>query len=1120
MIAPDTKIDPRDGTGILHPVKSRNQLTSVGSRGRSDRNGRVTGFGCLAWVGGTWLVAGRLLSYALAPVPLSPGVVPAPGPASVTVAGGAMVPLVTEDGRFLFFLSSAEGYVPSSSGVLEAYRLDLASGDVRWVSAPSEPGSSAGNVLGIVASPDGRWAAFVREGASVPGQPGGDPADVFWVDLTESVVAVERVTVGLAGGRARGRAELAGMSAGGQQVLFVSDAPELVAGDTNGVADVFLWDRPTRTLDWISVGFEGAAPKGVSGNPVMTPDARYVAFESRAMNVVASSLPGLRNSEIYLRDRQLRSTRLVSRRRPNENRFFEALTPAISPDGEWIAFAGLGVNLVIDAPETGSGWYHLWNRTTETLRQLPTLEPASRTATAQPAVFSPNSRWLAYADKGIVRSWDLTTGTSALLSTNLAGSPSGNASAVVLRVADDGSEVDFLSTQLDLVDLGSGPLPLARWYRHSARTGSVRLLSREPGNPQSESEVLAASASVDGSRIAFETGPVSGDPRDRNQDSDIRHGPPEGPLVFLRPARVPATARGRVRLPRESGPPGSTSRPVASGLFSPNGGHVLLWVEGGSVGASSNTWQLVAQDLAGSAWNLVSRGPLQRPSQGWPFMDAHFVSDGSAVIHSGRATDLVANDLNGRSDVFEFDLASGTHRLLSVAPGGIQALGGHSFRARSAPGGKSVVFATFATNLHAGAVGPGLRLLRVDRTTGDLSLLLFQAGNTNQSLSVPVFRPDGTGGQDVFVEMGPDAAGTTAHGVWQVGLTSGRAVRLDAEVRGPTERVTALRAGSPSVSDSGDRVAFEIQHGVQAGRVTSVAVWNRGGSEPAQLVSLDRAGAVIPADATAPRLAPDGAWVVFQTAWPGVNALVKGDSRTDLNEGADLYLRHLATGSTELISVNAVGSGTGNGASYDASVSPDGRWVAFTSRAGDLAFPETDRRPRIHLRDLRERRTWRLETWLGAGVGAVWSDDGRSLLFEGQGPDGSTTVQWLRVRGGDGDGDGLDDDWEVTHFGDLRRDGTGDFDRDAASDRDEFRAGTDPTNEGSVLRVMILRELGGRGVTVFWPSVAGRQYHLETKDDLDAPWTRLPEAVTATGAESRWTLPSAAGTGYLRITMP
>lgn len=47
----------------------------------------------------------------------------------------------------------------------------------------------------------------------------------------------------------------------------------------------------------------------------------------------------------------------------------------------------------------------------------------------------------------------------------------------------------------------------------------------------------------------------------------------------------------------------------------------------------------------------------------------------------------------------------------------------------------------------------------------------------------------------------------------------------------------------------------------------------------------------------------------------------------------------------------------------------------------------------------------------------------------------------------DTDGDGLDDDWEMEHFGTLDRDGTGDFDGDGISDLEEFLMGSDPTAE-------------------------------------------------------------------------
>ncbi len=94
----------------------------------------------------------------------------------------------------------------------------------------------------------------------------------------------------------------------------------------------------------------------------------------------------------------------------------------------------------------------------------------------------------------------------------------------------------------------------------------------------------------------------------------------------------------------------------------------------------------------------------------------------------------------------------------------------------------------------------------------------------------------------------------------------------------------------------------------------------------------------------------------------------------------------------------------------------------------------------------------------------------------------------------------MDDDWEMGYFGTLARNGTGDFDGDGQSDLAEFRAGTDPTNRGSVLRAITVTRLGG-STTVFWQAVPGRSYRVEFKNNLDdLLWTFLPGQVQNSGA--------------------
>ncbi len=99
---------------------------------------------------------------------------------------------------------------------------------------------------------------------------------------------------------------------------------------------------------------------------------------------------------------------------------------------------------------------------------------------------------------------------------------------------------------------------------------------------------------------------------------------------------------------------------------------------------------------------------------------------------------------------------------------------------------------------------------------------------------------------------------------------------------------------------------------------------------------------------------------------------------------------------------------------------------------------------------------------------------------------------------------------------------TGDFDGDGVTDLQEFLAGTDPTNRGSVLRVMTLTCVNGGGAAILWSAVAGRTYCLQFKDNVEAgDWTDLPGdvvAVTATGSKID-TTPAGADRRFYRVLL-
>lgn len=123
----------------------------------------------------------------------------------------------------------------------------------------------------------------------------------------------------------------------------------------------------------------------------------------------------------------------------------------------------------------------------------------------------------------------------------------------------------------------------------------------------------------------------------------------------------------------------------------------------------------------------------------------------------------------------------------------------------------------------------------------------------------------------------------------------------------------------------------------------------------------------------------------------------------------------------------------------------------------------------------------------------------------------------------DTDSDGMDDDWEVAYFGTLNRDGAGDLDGDGASDAQEFRAGTDPTNLGSVLRVLTVSAAGGGPATLLWSAVPGRSYRVQFKDSVEAlQWNEHPSPVVAQFSTASFTETSAPSGGqrFYRVIAP
>lgn len=125
-----------------------------------------------------------------------------------------------------------------------------------------------------------------------------------------STVRVSVSSANVEANAASGRGGVA-ISANGRYVAFISDASNLVPGDGNGVADVFVRDMRLHTTERVSVSSAGVEANGaaIPQGLAISPDGRFVTFMSVATNLAPACPFGCQL--VYLRDRRAGTTRRI-----------------------------------------------------------------------------------------------------------------------------------------------------------------------------------------------------------------------------------------------------------------------------------------------------------------------------------------------------------------------------------------------------------------------------------------------------------------------------------------------------------------------------------------------------------------------------------------------------------------------------------------------------------------------------------------------------------------------------------------------------------------------------------------------------------------------------------------
>ena len=275
--------------------------------------------------------------------------------------GGAadLPPSLSADGQVVAFTSTADDLVPNdNNGFSDVFVNTQGVNElisVATVGGHAGESANAGSSGGAVNAADGCLVAFYSDATNLVAGDTNEARDAFVRDRCYGTT--ERVSVSTAGEQANGpsgaSAELPAISADGNVVAFASDAPNLDGGDSNGFTDVFVRDRALQTTVLVSRNINGEVGNGNSNWPSLSADGRFVAFRSAASNLVPGDTNG--KTDIFVVDLLVPAAsagriQRVSVGNAGNEANGDSTAPQIAANGVTVVFQSDASNLVANDP--------------------------------------------------------------------------------------------------------------------------------------------------------------------------------------------------------------------------------------------------------------------------------------------------------------------------------------------------------------------------------------------------------------------------------------------------------------------------------------------------------------------------------------------------------------------------------------------------------------------------------------------------------------------------------------------------------------------------------------------------------------------------------------------------
>ncbi len=408
----------------------------------------------------------------------------------------------------------------------------------------------------------------------------------------------------------------------------------------------------------VSVASDGTQGNSVSTRGSISADARYVAFESRADNLVpgdtnnASSAVG---TDIFVHDRLNGITSRVNVASDGTQANGDSQVATISADGRYVAFVSSASNLVAGDSNAQSDVF-LHDTVTGTTSRVSVASDGSQgNANSSGGTISANGRYVVFissasnlvagdtngAPDAFVH--DRLTGTTIRVDVASDGSQGNGGVVITPTISSDGRYVVFISTDSSLVPGDTNGA--ADTFVHDLVTGSTSLASvasdGSQGNSSSDGKARIA-ISADGRYVAFASFASNLVPNDTNAAGDIA-----GEDVFVHDMMTGVTTRVDVA---SDGSQGNADRSNLS--MSADGRYVAFSsaYEHFVTGDTNGVFDTFVHDMSNGSTVRVS--VAADGSQAGGGITVALSDDGQYIVFDSSASNVVQGDTNAEQDVF------------------------------------------------------------------------------------------------------------------------------------------------------------------------------------------------------------------------------------------------------------------------------------------------------------------------------------------------------------------------------------------------------------------------------------------------------------------------------------